>query len=56
MAAASVAAGCDGLIVEVHPSPETASSDGYQSLNFAQFQQMMTDCRKIAEAIGRSLG
>jgi 3-deoxy-7-phosphoheptulonate synthase len=56
MAAASVAAGCDGLIVEVHPSPETASSDGYQSMNFPQFQQMMTDCRKIAEAIGRSLG
>ena len=37
MAAAAIAAGADGLIVEVHPDPEQALSDGYQSLNFQQF-------------------
>jgi 3-deoxy-7-phosphoheptulonate synthase len=55
MAAASVAAGADGLIVEVHPDPETALSDGYQSLNFEQFEDMMQRCRRIAEAVGKEL-
>ncbi len=55
MAAAAVAAGADALIVEVHPDPETALSDGYQSLNFEQFQRLMDCCRKVAEAIGRWL-
>jgi 3-deoxy-7-phosphoheptulonate synthase len=53
MAAASVAAGADGLIVEVHPDPESALSDGYQSLNFAQFNETMERCRKVAAALGR---
>jgi 3-deoxy-7-phosphoheptulonate synthase len=52
MAAASVAAGADGLILEVHPNPETAMSDGYQSLNFQQFDQTMALCRKVADALG----
>lgn len=52
MAAASVAAGADGLILEVHPDPERALSDGYQSLNFAQFAQTMQRCRLIANALG----
>lgn len=56
MAAASIAAGCDGLIVEVHPNPEKAMSDGYQSLDFPQFDDMMTRCRVIATALGRTLG
>lgn len=56
MAAASVAAGADGLIVEVHPDPKTASSDGGQTLDFAAFGRMMDVCRRVAEAIGRSLG
>jgi 3-deoxy-7-phosphoheptulonate synthase len=56
MAAASVAAGCDGLIVEVHPNPEKAMSDGYQSLDFNQFDEMMKRCRVIAHALGRTLG
>jgi 3-deoxy-7-phosphoheptulonate synthase len=56
MAAASVAAGCDGLIVEVHPNPEKALSDGYQSLDFSQFDDMMKRCRVIASALGRTLG
>ncbi len=55
MAAASVAAGADGLILEVHPNPETAMSDGYQSLNFKQFDETMAMCRKVAEALGRKL-
>ncbi|HJN08023.1 MAG TPA: 3-deoxy-7-phosphoheptulonate synthase [Pirellulaceae bacterium] len=52
MAAAAVAAGADGLILEVHPSPETALSDGYQSLTFEQFDATMDKCRKIADAVG----
>ncbi len=55
MAAASVAAGADVLILEVHPEPEAALSDGYQSLTFAQFEQTMQLCRQVAEALGRSI-
>jgi 3-deoxy-7-phosphoheptulonate synthase len=55
MAAASVAAGADGLILEVHPDPENAKSDGYQSLNFEQFAETMAICRKVAAAIGRKI-
>jgi 3-deoxy-7-phosphoheptulonate synthase len=53
MAAAAIAAGADGLIVEVHPDPEKAFSDGYQSLSFDIFTTMMEQCRKIAHAVGR---
>jgi 3-deoxy-7-phosphoheptulonate synthase len=56
MAAASVAAGADGLMVEMHPNPEKALSDGYQSLDFAQFDEMMIRCRTIATAIGKTFG
>jgi 3-deoxy-7-phosphoheptulonate synthase len=56
MAAASVAAGADGLIVEVHPDPKCASSDGAQTLDFTAFGRMMDVCRRVAEAVGRSLG
>ena len=55
MAAASVAAGADGLILEVHPDPENALSDGYQSLNFEQFAETMELCRKVAAAVGKKL-
>jgi 3-deoxy-7-phosphoheptulonate synthase len=55
MCAASVAAGADGLIVEVHPKPEAALSDGYQSLDFGQFEQTMELCRKVAGALGREM-
>jgi 3-deoxy-7-phosphoheptulonate synthase len=55
MAAASVAAGADGLIVEVHPDPEHAMSDGYQSLNLPQFAELMDRCRRIALAVDRQL-
>jgi 3-deoxy-7-phosphoheptulonate synthase len=52
MARAAVAAGTDGLIVEVHPDPEKALSDGFQALTPVAFRQMMTECRTIASAIG----
>jgi 3-deoxy-7-phosphoheptulonate synthase len=53
MARAAVAAGADGLLVEVHPSPDRALSDGAQSLYPQQFDRMMKEIRLIAEAIGR---
>ena len=52
---AAVAAGADGLLVEVHPRPEEALSDGAQSLRPAQFAAMMHTLRLIAEAVGRTL-
>ncbi len=55
MASAAVAAGADGLIVEVHPDPSAAMSDGYQSLNFQQFDEMMVQCARVAEAVGKSI-
>ncbi len=55
LAFAAVAAGADGLLVEVHPDPETAWSDGEQSLDLEEFAQLMTDLRPFAEAAGRTL-
>ena len=54
-AKAAVAAGADGLIIEVHPNPEEALSDGNQSLLPERFDDLMQDLRKIAEAIGREI-
>jgi 3-deoxy-7-phosphoheptulonate synthase len=56
MARASVAAGADGIIVEVHHDPEHAKSDGAQSLFPEQFDQMMKELRIIARAVGRYIG
>lgn len=53
MARAAIAAGADGLIVEVHPCPEKALSDGPQSLSPDAFGQMMMELRAVAEAVGR---
>jgi 3-deoxy-7-phosphoheptulonate synthase len=55
MARAAIAAGADGLIIEVHPDPEHALSDGAQSLFPEQFEEMMGQIRTIARAIGRDL-
>ena len=52
---ASVAAGADGLIVEVHPSPDHALSDGAQSLTFDNFRHLMGQVSGVAEAVGRPL-
>ncbi len=51
MCRAAIAAGADGLILEVHPNPSKALSDGYQSLNFPQFEDTMQSCRRVAEAM-----
>ncbi|MHB1856914.1 MAG: 3-deoxy-7-phosphoheptulonate synthase [Acidobacteriaceae bacterium] len=56
MARASVAAGCDGLLLEVHPNPDKAVSDGAQSLFPRQFEQLMEELRIIATAVGRNIG
>ena len=55
MARAAVAAGADGLLVEVHSDPDHALSDGAQSLLPAQFDRLMAELRIIAPAIGRSI-
>ena len=55
MARAAVAAGADGLIIEVHPQPEQALSDGYQSLSFSEFEQTMAGCRNVAQAVGKTM-
>ncbi len=55
MARAAVAAGADGLIIEVHCKPDEAPCDGYQSLDPDDFSLLMTSLRKVAEAIGRDL-
>ncbi|RLS33019.1 MAG: 3-deoxy-7-phosphoheptulonate synthase [Planctomycetota bacterium] len=55
MSAAAIAAGADGLILEVHPDPKNATSDGGQSLDFSAFENLMDVCRKVAEAVGRSI-
>ena len=52
---AAVAAGADGLIIEVHPDPETALVDGGQSITPEAFAHLVESCRKVAEAVGRSL-
>ena len=54
MARAAVAAGADGLIVEVHPDPDRAASDGAQTLRPDQFTEMMRQVKAIAAVIGRS--
>lgn len=54
MARAAVAAGADGLIIEVHPDPDRAVSDGAQTLTPPQFADMMQQVRAIAAAVGRT--
>jgi 3-deoxy-7-phosphoheptulonate synthase len=55
MACAGVAAGAHGLMIEVHPNPAEAYSDGPQSLKFDNFASLMTAVQKVSEAVGRSL-
>jgi 3-deoxy-7-phosphoheptulonate synthase len=55
MAMAAVAAGADGIMVEVHPDPERALSDGQQSLNFDKFSRMMENLRPIARAVNKNI-
>jgi 3-deoxy-7-phosphoheptulonate synthase len=55
MARAAVAAGADGLLIEVHPDPDRALSDGAQSLRPEQFEELMGQLRMIATAVGRTI-
>ena len=55
MARAAIAAGADGLIVEMHPHPDRALSDGAQSLNPEQFGELMRQVRRVADAVDRQI-
>lgn len=52
---AAIAAGADGLLIEIHPDPETATSDGDQSLDFSEFEALMQQLRPFVSAAGRSM-
>jgi 3-deoxy-7-phosphoheptulonate synthase len=53
IAKAAIAAGADGLLIEVHPNPEEALVDGLQSLSIPNFERLMTELSPIAQAVGR---
>jgi 3-deoxy-7-phosphoheptulonate synthase len=55
VARAALAGGADGLLIEVHPHPEQALSDGLQSLTPDEFRHLMDELRPIAEAVGRTM-
>jgi 3-deoxy-7-phosphoheptulonate synthase len=55
LACAAVAAGADGLIVETHPDPDRALSDGRQSLALPGFEELVRACARVAVAVGRTL-
>jgi 3-deoxy-7-phosphoheptulonate synthase len=55
MARAAVAAGADGIAIEVHPNPDEALSDGDQSLIPSEYKELVKECEKIAKAIGRTI-
>lgn len=55
MAVAGLAAGADGLLIEVHPDPSHALSDGAQSIDFAAFDQLVQQLKRVAEPLGRKL-
>jgi 3-deoxy-7-phosphoheptulonate synthase len=52
---AGVAAGADGLMLEVHPNPDQALSDGQQSLNFEEFAELMPRLARVASAVDRTV-
>jgi 3-deoxy-7-phosphoheptulonate synthase len=55
MACAALAAGADGLLIEVHPDPDHALSDGAQTLDFARFERLIVQLKALAEPLGRKL-
>jgi 3-deoxy-7-phosphoheptulonate synthase len=55
MALAALAAGADGLLIEIHPRPEKALSDGAQSLDFAGFKKLLESLRRLASVLGRTV-
>jgi len=52
---AAIAAGADGILLEIHPNPEMALSDGQQSLNFQEFRKLMTELKPWIQASGKNL-
>ena len=56
MARAGLAAGADGLMVEVHPDPSTAMSDGAQTLDFQEFDRLLESLQALADPLQRSIG
>ena len=55
MALASLAAGADGLLIEVHPDPDHAASDGAQTLDFAAFKKLLDSLKRLAEPLGKTV-
>jgi 3-deoxy-7-phosphoheptulonate synthase len=55
MALAALAAGADGLLIEVHPDPNHAMSDGAQSLTFAEFERLLESLKRLAEPLGQTI-
>ncbi len=55
MALAALAAGADGLLIEIHPEPDRALSDGAQSLDFAAFERLLESLKRVAETVGRTV-
>ncbi|HHW71466.1 MAG TPA: 3-deoxy-7-phosphoheptulonate synthase [Clostridiales bacterium] len=55
MSRAAIAAGADGLMIEVHPDPKSALSDGPQSLDFEDFSELLEEVKKIAQVVGREI-
>jgi 3-deoxy-7-phosphoheptulonate synthase len=56
MALAAIAAGADGIMVEVHPDPKNSAVDPLQPIDFAAFEALMTDMGKVAAAVDRKVG
>lgn len=56
MSRAGLAAGADGLMIEVHPDPSTAMSDGAQTLNFEEFDQLLESLKALMIPLERSIG
>jgi 3-deoxy-7-phosphoheptulonate synthase len=55
MTKAAIACGADGILIEVHPNPEKALTDGAQTLSVKDFAQLVKECRLVAEAVGREI-
>jgi 3-deoxy-7-phosphoheptulonate synthase len=55
MSLAALAAGADGLLIEIHPEPDRAMSDGAQSLDFNGFKNLLTSLRALAGPLGRKM-
>ena len=55
MTKASIACGADGILIEVHPNPEKALTDGAQTMSVKDFAKLIVECRAVAEAVGRTI-